>query len=142
MDAAQLGSRRVDRALQEGRRENLRSAGESSLQLRRLGFEAPPLELLIRRSTPGCRRRLGRRSSKAGIALRGHCAPGPELVVVSALSWCGQIRTAGRRSIRWRSYRGTGQGTVVAGARSAAPLLREASRRRVTGCFLREELLR
>ena len=56
--------------------------------------------------------------------------------------WRGQVRSAGRRALRWRSHRGRRQRPVVAGARSAAALRREAPARRTARHLLCQELLR
>ena len=142
VDAAELGTRRTHRALQEGRREVFHCARQSSRRLRCLGLQASTVER--RRDWPAsrCGRHMGGRRAQAGAAPRGHGASGTQLVVVPAVARRGQIRSAGRRSLRRRTHSLRGQRPVVAGARPAAPLRREAPARRTTRHLLRQGLLR
>ena len=104
-------------------------ARQPSRRLRRLGLEASAMERVPHWSASRRGRRVGRGGAQTGAALRRHGAPGAQLVVVPALARRRQDGPAGGRSLRWRSDRGRRQGPVVAGARSAAALWREASLR-------------
>ena len=80
--AEQLGPGGADRSLQQGRREILRRAGESSRQLRHLRLDASRLELGPHRPEEGHRRHLGEAGARARAAIRRDQSLGARVALV------------------------------------------------------------
>ena len=99
MDAAQLGTGRADRAIQEGRSPLVLDRCQPSRWLRHLGLEASAVECRQLRPASRCCWRLGDSRAQAGTSTRRDSAPGPQLVVVSDLPRCRQNWSTRRRSL-------------------------------------------